>query len=304
MSPGGRAYVPDPASRRARDRLFGAQSLIDRLDWVLVHRPADEYTTEAWTAYGLDGTPDLARAQRQHDAFVDILQDHGAEVAYLEEHTSIQCSATFDPALVTDEGAVILQSGRPERQVEGLPMARKLTELGIPILGWVQGAGVMDGGDTTWLDSQTLLVGLGYRTNAEGVRQLRYILDGVVPEIITFDNPHFRGPGYVLHLMSYLSLVAADVAVVYSPLMPVRLRTMLLERGYRLVEVPDAEFATEGCNVLALEPGKAVMVAGNTATAAALREHGVEVIDFEGDEICVRRKSGPTCNTRPLRRTP
>jgi len=291
-------------TRHAVARPFGAQSLIDRLDWVLVHRPADEYTAEAWTAYGLDGTPDLVRAQKQHDAFVEILRDHGAEVAYLEEHTSVQCSATFDPALVTNEGAVILQSGRRERQVEGLPMARRLTELGIPILGWVDGEGVMDGGDTAWLDPETLLVGLGYRTNPEGVRQLRHILNGLVPEVISFDSPHFRGPGYVIHLMSYLSLVAADVAVVYSPLMPVRLRTMLLERGYRLVEVPDDEFPTEGCNVLALEPGKAVMVAGNPLTADGLREHGVEVIEFEGDEICVRRKSGPTCNTRPLRRTP
>jgi N-dimethylarginine dimethylaminohydrolase len=289
---------------RAAARTFGAQSLIDRLDWVLVHRPASEYTAEAWSAYGLEGVPDLARAQEQHDGFVEILKDHGAEVAYLEEHTSIQTSATFDPALITNEGAVILQSGRRERQVEGIPMARRLTELGIPIIGWVRGEGVMDGGDTTWLDANTLIIGCGYRTNEEGVRQLRHILDGLVPEIISFDNPHFRGPGYVIHLMSYLSLVAEDVAVVYSPLMPVRLRNMLLERGYRLVEVPDAEFASEGCNVLALEPGKAVMVAGNPITAAELREHDIEVIEFEGDEICVRRKSGPTCNSRPLRRTP
>ena len=283
-------------------RVYGAQSMIGALEWVLVHRPAEEYAQRAWREYGLAGEPDLAAAQRQHDAFVEILRNHGAEIAYLEEHTSVQTSAVFDPVLITDAGAVILQSGRRERRVEALPMARCITGLGIPIVGWVKDEGWIDAGDTLWLDERTLLVGFGYRTNDAGVRQLHHILDGIVPEVITFDNPHYRGAGHVLHLMSYVSLVSESVAVVHSSLMPVRLRNLLLERGYDLVEVPAEEFATEGCNVLALRPGVVVVVGGNPVTAERLRERGIEVLAIDGDELCVKRVSGPTCNSRPLRR--
>ena len=83
---------------------------------------------------------------------------------------------------------------------------------------------------------------------------------------------------------------------------PIRLLELLLERGYRLVDVPDDEFETQAANVLALAPGCAVMCAGNPVTAAALRDAGAEVLEYEGEHISVRRISGPTCNTRPILR--
>jgi dimethylargininase len=288
---------PETAPRR-----FGAQSMIAPLRWVLVHAPDAEYTAEQWRGYGLEGEPDLAKAREQHAGFVEVLARHGASVEYLNEHTSIQTTATFDPVLITDRGAVLLQSGRRERRVEMFPMARKLAELEIPVIGWLRGEGFMDAGDTTWLDHDTLLIGMSYRTNEEGIRQLRRCLEEVVSDIRVFDMPHYRGPAHVLHLMSVLSLVAQDVAVVFPPLMPVRLLRLLQEREFRLVEVPEEEFATEACNVLCTAPGRAVMVAGNPLTQARLEAAGIEVTTFEGDEICVRRISGPTCNTRPLLR--
>jgi dimethylargininase len=292
------AFAPTkPMTKR-----FGGHSMIAPLRRALVHLPGPEFTTENWKAYGLEGEADREAAFEEQERFLDILRGRGVELELLEEHASVQCTATFDPALVTDAGAVILTSGRPERRAETFPMARKLLELEIPIIGWVGGLGSMDAGDTFWLDPQTFLVGRSYRTNDEGFRQLRRALDGVVETLHQLELPHWEGPGKVLHLMSVVSLVDEDLAVVYPRAAPIRLLELLHEREYRIVEVPDEEFETQAANVLALAPGRAVMCAGNPRTSAALRDAGAEVIEYEGENISIRRISGPTCNTRPILR--
>lgn len=283
-------------------RRFGSQSMIAPLRRVLVHLPGDEYTWERWHAYGLAGEPDLELALAQHRAFIEILQRNGAEVEYLEEGTSVQSTAVYDPALITDSGAVILRSGRQERRAEAMPMARRLLELEIPILGWLRGNAEMDAGDTLWLDRETLLVARGYRSNDEGFRQLASALDGIVEKFHRFELPHWRGPAEVLHLMSVVNLIAERVALVYPRAMPSGLHRLLLEREFTLLECPDEEFGSQGCNALTLEPGRIVMCAGNPIVTARLREHGIEVIEYEGGQISVLRISGPTCNTRPLLR--
>jgi N-dimethylarginine dimethylaminohydrolase len=267
-----------------------------------VRMPGEEYTPEKWREFGFAGEPDLERALSQQRAFIDILTGSGSDVEYLEEGTSIQSASTYDPAIVTAEGAVMMKSGRPERHAEVMPMARKFLDLGIPIIGWIRGEGRLDGGDTLWLDEQTLLVGRGYRSNDEGYRQLRAILDGIVAETCQFELPHWRGPYWVLHLMSVVNLVSDDVALVYPRAMPVRLYKLLQDRGFRFVECPDEEFDTQGCNALTVQPGKVVMCAGNPVAAGRLRDAGIEVIEYLGDEISVPRISGPTCNTRPILR--
>ncbi|HLH65109.1 MAG TPA: arginine deiminase family protein [Solirubrobacteraceae bacterium] len=290
-----------PAERSA-ERRYGSQSMIAPLRHVLVHPPGDEYNARLWRAYGLPGEPDVERARAQHAEFVRILELHGVRVDYLDEGTSVQSAAVYDPALITDEGAVILRSGRPERRAEAMPMARKLLELEIPIIGWLRGEAELDGGDTLWLDERTLLVACGYRSNEAGLRQLRAALDGLVDEWHRFELPHWEGPGKVLHLMSVVNLVSERVALVYPRAMPHSLHRLLLERGYTLIQCPEEEFDTQGCNVLTLAPGQVVICAGNPVTSARLRDAGVEVIEYEGDEISIARISGPTCNTRPLLR--
>jgi dimethylargininase len=276
--------------------------MIAPLRRALVHVPGPEFTPEAWRSYGLERVPDRDAAVEEQGRFLELLEGRRVELDYLEEHGSVTCTATYDPALVTDAGAVVLTSGREERRAEALPMARKLLELDIPILGWVGGEGTMDAGDTLWLDRDTLLVGRSYRTNDAGFAQLRRALDGIVGTFHQLELPHWDGPGKVLHLMSVVSPVAEDLAVVYPRAAPIRLVDHLREREYRLVEVPDAEFETQGANVLALAPGVGVMCAGNPITAAALRDAGAEVLEYEGEHVSIRRISGPTCNTRPLLR--
>jgi N-dimethylarginine dimethylaminohydrolase len=192
--------------------------------------------------------------------------------------------------------------GKEQRRREPAAIGEYLPQIGVPILGRISGDGTLEGGDVVWVDERTLAVGRGYRTNDEGIRQLRELTADIVDEIVVVPLPHWNGPTDVLHLMSFLSPIDHDLALVYSRLMPVPFREWLLTRGVRLVEVPDTEYDTMACNVLAVAPRQCIMLEGNPRTRKLLEAEGVEVRVFGGAEICAKGAGGPTCLTRPILR--
>jgi N-dimethylarginine dimethylaminohydrolase len=238
----------------------------------------------------------------EHEAFRALLADAGAEVVVAATPHSLDPDAiyVYDPALVTDDGAVMLRPGKEGRRGEVEVMAADFVEAGLPIAGRLDAPAMAEGGDTLWIDERTLLVGRGYRTNDEGIRQLAEAVPGV--DVVAFDLPHLRGAGEVLHLMSLLSPLDVDLAVAYPPLMPVRLMELLAERSIELVEVPDEEFETMGPNVLALAPRRVLALEGNDVTRRRMEAAGVEVLVYRGDEISRKGDGGPTCLTRPILR--
>jgi dimethylargininase len=240
--------------------------------------------------------------EEEHEAFRALLADAGAEVVVAATPHSLDPDAiyVYDPALVTDDGAVMLRPGKEGRRGEVEVMAADFVEAGLPIAGRLDAPAMAEGGDTLWIDERTLLVGRGYRTNDEGIRQLGEALPGV--DVAAFDLPHLRGAGEVLHLMSLLSPLDVDLAVAYPRLMPVRLMELLAERSIELVEVPDEEFETMGTNVLALGPRVALALEGNDETRRRMEKAGVDVQVYRGDEISRKGDGGPTCLTRPLLR--
>jgi dimethylargininase len=279
---------------------YGGQTMIGPLRRVLVRppRPAD---CVHWRAFGWRSAPDQEGLAHEHEAFCSILADAGAEVVLGETPVSGNPDAiyTFDPALVTDSGAIMLRPGKERRRGETEALAQDLEAAGIPVTARLDGDATAEGGDAVWLDRGTLLVGRGYRTNDVGIKTLQRALPGV--DVIWFDLAHLRGAGEVLHLMSLLSLLDRDLAVVYLPLLPVRLVELLAERGVRLVEVPDEEFETMGPNVLALAPRVALALEGNDETRRRLERAGVEVLVYRGAELS-KGDGGPTCLTLPLYR--
>jgi len=283
-------------------RQFGCQSMTARLRRVLVRPPASA-AWAAWKPYGWRGEPDAVRMEEEHEAFRALLADAGADVVVAATPHPLDPDAiyVYDPALVTDQGAVMLRPGKEGRRGEVEVMAADFVEAGLPIAGRLDAPAMAEGGDTLWLDERTLLVGRGYRTNDDGIRQLAEALQGV--DIVAFDLPHLRGADEVLHLMSLLSPLDADLAVAYPPLMPVRLMELLAERGIELVEVPDEEFETMGPNVLALGPRVALALEGNDETRRRMEKAGVDVRVYRGDEISRKGDGGPTCLTRPLLRS-
>ena len=285
-------------------RTWGGQSMVAPLRRVLVRRPAAPASGHDYARFGYPRTVDHERAVREHEAFRVVLAEAGAEViaAGPDEDGLLDAIFAYDPSLTTDAGAVLLRPGKEARLPEIALAERTYAELDIPIIGRIEAPGTVEGGDTLWLDEETLAVGRGYRTNDEGIRQLRVILAPLGIGVLTVDLPHWRGPNECLHLMSFISPVAERLAVVYLPLMSVPFVEELQRRGWAFIEAPDEEFATHGCNVLALAPRRVLVCDGNPVTRSRLESAGCAVTAYTGDEISHNRAGGPTCLTRPLLR--
>jgi N-dimethylarginine dimethylaminohydrolase len=235
---------------------------------------------------------------------VALLQASGAEVLFLpqDERTTLDALYAHDPVLVTEAGAIILQAGKLARRSESIAFEAALAGWGVPVLGRLDGVATAEGGDLLWLNAQTLLAGRGFRTNALGIAQLTSLLKPLGVNVLGFDLPYWKGPADVLHLMSFISLLDIDLAVVYRRLLPAPLYEVLQARGVHLVDVPDEEYDSVGCNVLAVAPRRLIMVSGNPVTKARLEAVGCSVTEFDGQEICLPGAGGPTCLTRPLQR--
>ena len=281
---------------------YGSQSMIAPLRTVLVKRPDEAFAVNDPAAWHYTARPDLALAQQEHDALAALLRQSGVEVIYHDEHQPEHADAifTFDPALVTDHGAIILSMGKPQRRGEEAVMARRFETLGMPIHYTLHNEARAEGGDLLWLDHDTLALGLGFRTNIEGLRQLRAALEPIGASVLPVELPYYTGPEACLHLLSLISIVDHKLAVVYPPLMSVPFWQELKRRDFRLIEVSDEEFATMGTNVLALSPGKCLMLEGNPITQRKLEEAGCEVMTYTGNEISHKAEGGPTCLTRPV----
>jgi dimethylargininase len=267
---------------------------------VLVRAPraADLY---GWRACGWRSEPDATAIVHEHEAFCSLLESAGAEVLLAESaaHGNPDAIYTYDPALVSDEGALLLNPGKEIRRGEPSALGEDLERAGVPIAARLNGTEWAEGGDFCWLDERTLLAGRGYRTSSDGIWAVERLLNGV--EVLVFDLPHWHGRDEVMHLLSLVSPVAEDLVVAYPPLLPVRLAQLLEERAIEIVPVPDEEFESMGTNVLALAPRVALMVDGNPETRRRLEKAGVEVLVYEGEELS-KGDGGPTCLTRPILR--
>jgi N-dimethylarginine dimethylaminohydrolase len=282
-------------------RTFGAQSLVAPLREALVKRPGPAFGRAFDDpAHGFLRAVDLSRAQAEHDALTATLRELRVTIHELGvETTDPDLCYTFDASLVTDRGAILLRSGKANRRGEEAVHEAWYRARGIPVIGRIEAPGTVDGGDTFWLDRETFCIGRTLRTNGSGAAQLAELVGG---DVRLFDVPYGEGPQKLIHLLSLISPVADDLAVVHLPLLPVGLWELLTERGVGLVEVPPEEFESLGPNVLAVRQGVVVMAAGNPVTAGRLREHGVEVHEVALGEVGVNGSGGPTCLTRPILR--
>jgi N-dimethylarginine dimethylaminohydrolase len=290
------AQIEAPSTRR-----FGAQSMTAPLREALVKRPGETFgRAHEDPAHGFLHPVDLAEAQRQHDAFCTILADLGVAVHQLDAETSSpDLVYTFDPALVTDRGMILLRSGKPTRQGEEAAEEAWARAHGVPVIGRLDAPQTADGGDTFWLRPGLFCIGRSLRTNHAGATRLGELVGG---DVRVFDVPYANGPAECLHLLSVISPVADDLAAVFLPQLPAGLHELLVERSVALVPVPEDELATQGCNILAVRPGVVVMVEGNPVTQRALLDRGCEVHTFPGTEVCINGSGGPTCITRPIQR--
>lgn len=288
---------------------IGCQTEYGKIERLLLKHPKDAYIDQAsidkqWKALNHSEPTDYKKAVIEYDNLVTLLKSFVPYIEYLpqNEKTGLDSLYVHDPVMVTKKGAILCNMGKAERNGEPDAVEGYFKAIGLPILGTITGGGRLEGGDVVWLDDRTIVVGEGYRTNAEGIRQLKQVTSSLVYEFSVVPLPHWRGPSHCLHLMSMISPVDRDLAVVYPKMMPVPFREWLIRRGVTLIEVPDSEYDNMACNVLAVAPRKCIMLSGNPATKGMLEEAGAEVHEIDGAEICHKGAGGPTCLTRPILR--
>ena len=285
------------------DRAFGAQSMTADLREVLVSPPEGAFA-RAYDepSFGFLHPCNIGVARAEHDGLVEALTGLGVTVHVLHEprgNDDPDLAYVFDPMLVSDRGAIPLRPGKPNRAGEPAILEGWMAGFGIPTAGRIEAPGTIEGGDTFWLRPDLLCIGRTLRTNDAGARQLAEIVGG---DVRIFDVPYWKGPAELVHLLSVVSPVADDVAVVYMPLLPVGLWELMTSLGIRLVEVPDEEYPTLGCNVLAVRPGVVIMAEGNPVTRRGLEAAGCEVHAIPLGEVGENGSGGPTCLTRPILR--
>lgn len=290
------------ATTDVQARPYGGHSLWQPLERVMVRQPGLPGSGTDWSDLAYFHPVDVERSNAEHAEFVQLLMDRGVDVVVAppDEPGYLDAVFCYDPSLMTNEGAILLRPGKPQRVDEVAFHAKTYADIDIPVLGTIESPGTVEGGDTLWIDDETLAVGRGYRTNREGIRQLQEILSPLGVRVLDYDLAHYHGPGECLHLMSFISPVGDRLAVVYLPLMPVQLVEDLLERDWRFIEVPDEEFESMACNVLAVGPQDVVAMNGNPITRKRMEAAGCTVRVYPGQEISYNRAGGPTCLTRPL----
>ncbi|KAB2338057.1 amidinotransferase [Cytobacillus depressus] len=283
------------------------QSMYKQLRKVIVKHPNDAFISQEhlqveWKRYNYIEEPNFAEALLEYEQFLGILREHVEQIVFLPASKDVGLDSLYahDPVKFTGKGAIILKSGKKLRQNEATVYKKFLQEKNIPIIGELTGEAVADGGDLVWLDDRTLVVGRGYRTNDEAIRQIKEMTKDLVDEFIVIQLPHDQGEAECLHLMSFISMVDHDLAVVHSRLMPVFFRQLLIERGIQLIEVPEEEYHRLGCNVLALAPRVCMMVSENPSTKQQLIDAGATVYEYKGHEISYLGTGGPTCLTSPV----
>jgi dimethylargininase len=285
-------------------KLYGVNSMIAPLKRVVVKRPDKQFAVTDFEKWHYTSPPNLEPAQAHHDELTNILRQHRTEVIYHDEEIADKADAIFvyDPVFVTPFGSIVLQVGKELRRGEEEPLGRKLESVGVPILGRLTGNARAEGGDMFWLDETTLAIGLGFRTNTEGATQIKGMLEPLGINIIVTELPYGDGPAACLHLMSLISLVDKDLAVVYPKYIATPFWQELERRDFKFITVSDQEFLTQATNVLTLSPKVVIMPENNPETKAKLGKAGCTVYTYPSSELTFKAEGGPTCLTRPVLR--
>ena len=288
---------------------FGCQSMVNDVKRVLLKHPKDAFQSQdkcdkESKRLHYFSSPNFNLAVEQYDSFVKLIESFGSDSCYLPDNknTTLDSIYTHDPFSMVNDGLILCNMGKFDRSTETSCAEKFFQSIDMPVLGKIKGQGTLEGGDIVWINEHTIAIGEGYRSNAEGIRQFKKILGNRAKKIISVALPHWNGPKDCLHLMSNLSPIDNDLFLVYSKLLPVPFMKYLIESNIKLIEVPDEEYYSMGCNVLAMAKRRVIMLEGNPITQKKIEAEGVEVRTYNGSEISLKGAGGPTCLTRPLLR--
>ena len=289
---------------------YSNHSMVNPIKKILLKHPKNAFINQniinkQYLGLNYSKAPNFIKAINDYNKFTSLLKSFNIELHFLpkDDYTSLDSIYTHDPCIITNNGVIICNMGKKSRIPEANNIEDYFKSINIPILGKIKNPGTLEGGDIVWIDKNTIAVGEGYRTNIEGIKQLKYLLSDQIKDIIKVPIPHWNGPKECLHLMSNISPIDHNLYLIYSRLLPVSFLKYLQSRNITLINVPDEEYASMGCNVLAVAQKKVIMISGNPKTKTLLENKGVEVYTYNGSEISIKGAGGPTCLTRPFIRS-
>ena len=283
--------------------------MINRLKSVLMSHPkysfvSKEKIQKEWENLNYLSPPNYIKANKEFDLLVELIKSFGIDIHFIKKNNDLSLDSLYvrDSSIITNHGAIICRMGKKLRQKEPKSIKNFYIKNNIPILGEINSPGMIEGGDVIWIDHKTIAIGEGYRTNIHGINQIKKMLSGFNIKIITVPLPHWKGPDECLHLMSLISPIDTDLYVVYKKLLPVSFINLLINKNIELIDVPEKEYDSMACNILAISPRVCVMLKNNPITKNILNEKNVKVFEFSGNDISIKGSGGPTCLTRPLYR--
>ncbi len=285
---------------------FGGQSMVSPLQSVLVRSPDSSFGQVNPKKWHYTKRPNLFKARTEHDKFVQNLRKEGVKVYFHEQSLPCHADSIFvhDPAFITNKGAIILKMGKKLRSGEEEAIEKTFKSLGIPILCKLHGEARAEGGDILWINDRTLAIGRGFRTNQEGINQIKKALEPFGICVVQVDLPYDQGKEACLHLQSLISFIDYKKAVVYLKFMPVSFVEYLKKSGIELIEIVESEYPTMAANILAIKPNVVLTINCNPKTIKKLRDCNVKVLTYRGDELSLTAEGGATCLTRPILRQP
>ena len=291
-------------------KLFGGQDMVSPIKKILIKHPQNAYINQSKietesASLNYVGVPDYEIACSDYNSFLNLISTLDIEIHSLPicQDTTLDSIYVHDPCVISDKGIILCNMGKKDRIHEPHAVKEYFESINVPILGHIENPGILEGGDIVWIDTKTLAIGEGYRSNRHGIKQLKAILGDLVEEIITVPLPHWNGKNDCLHLMSNLSPLDHNLFLIYPRLLPVSFIQFLVDKKIELIEVPDSEYNSMGCNVLAVGHRKVIMVDGNPITKTILEKKDLKVFTYKGSEISLKGAGGPTCLTRPFLRT-
>ena len=284
---------------------YGVDSMTGRLRRVAMRAPGAMLSADP-DVWHYAKPIDPGALQAQYKTFVGLVEASGAEIMWLPDADDGLADSvfTYDPSFVVPAGAVIFRPGKALRQPEA-ELHRHFYDGVMPVLGTIEAPGLIEGGDCIWLDQSTIAIGRSFRTNQSGIDQFATLIAPTGIEVKGFDMSYLHGPDACLHLMTTVSPLDVDLALVHAPLMPIALYQEMEAMGYHLLHAPADEFEASrslSLNVLATGPRKCIAIDGFPATVELMRSAGCEVAVFDADELCIPCEGGPTCLTRPILR--
>jgi len=301
---------------------WGIKSAFGKIRKIMVYRPGEEQKdpliAKDYQLFNLpEGPTDLAKLQEQHDNFVAILKAEGIDVVYLEPKSPLigtfriplRSAPYTRETIMVKGGAIISRSASAYKKGLEVFQAKRLMELGCPILHTIHGRGVFETSNMVWIDDHSVILATGMRGNIEGRNQVEYILRGLgvddihyayLPGFLTKRTKQVGASSGMFHLDMCFGMANPKVAVLWPGGVDYdTVKWLQKDKGVEIIELSDDELRTCAPNILVVSPDRVIVPAFNLHMSEELRKRGIEVIEVDLSEFA-KGGGGPTCMTLTL----